>query len=510
MEFEQLKNYFINIKHSLKSFDDDEFNYFCNTVEDTKTIIREKKRNDYEDVMTIAKKLNNLGASLDAAEILYYDYLYYLKKDDYINAYRNVSGIISNGLLGADSPFFLNFLNEIIENIGNNSKYMPFLGFLYNIKGIYVGSIHGDYETSKYYYKKAITICEKYNPEEFKNITRREISFLYLIKNNYADANLQILYNSGYNKKLVDESLEYLKCPEKISDRYRISNRITLAEFLIFCGKEKEGKEILNKLDMKGSPVYKGWIKETYKKIRANTLYFKQKYADALELSLEYFSETIQSEQVIQEQISLNFYCNMLLKILSKEKNGLSYRKKKFFINNLLRILHKKDWYYGRDHSREVRDLSVKIGEKFKLKQNKMEILTLGALFHDIGKLNIPWFTLNKTSPITEIDRDLLKSHCDKGGAFLDRLELNNISYIAKNHHERLNGSGYPLGTNKMGLITQIVAVADIYTAATTPNRKYRKAKDADTMIKELMMYKDNMFEGNIIDTFVAYLKQGM
>lgn len=509
MEYKQLKNYFNNIKHSLKSFNDDEFNYFCNAIEDTKTIVKEKKRNNLEDVMIVGRKLSNLGASLDVAEMLYYDYLYYLKKEDYINAYRRVSGVVSNGLLGADSPFFFNFLNEIIENIGNNAKYMPFLAFLYNIKGIYVGSIHGDYENSKNYYKKAMAICDKYNPEEFKNITEREISFLYLIRNNYADANLQILYNLGYNKKLIDESFEYLKCSEKISDRYRISNRITLAEFLIFCGKEKEGKEILNKLDIKENPVYKGWMRETYKKIKANTLYIKQHYTNALELSLEYFSETIQSEQVIQEQISLNYYCNMLLKILSIKKNGFNYKNKKFFINQLLKILHKKDWYYGRDHSREVRDLSVKIGEKFNLDINKMEILTLGALFHDIGKLNIPWFTLNKTSAITEIDRDLLKSHCDKGGVFLDRLELNSISYIAKSHHERLDGSGYPKGIKKMDLVTQIVAVSDIYTAATTPNRKYRKAKSADTMIKELIIYKDNVFQGNIIDTFVAYLKKG-
>ncbi|GAI23008.1 unnamed protein product, partial [marine sediment metagenome] len=73
-------------------------------------------------------------------------------------------------------------------------------------------------------------------------------------------------------------------------------------------------------------------------------------------------------------------------------------------------------------------------------------IIGTSALLHDIGKCAIPWYSLNKIAPLDDLDWEILQVHPIEGAKMLRKLRLDEEAEIAKNHHERIDGSGYPEG----------------------------------------------------------------
>lgn len=143
---------------------------------------------------------------------------------------------------------------------------------------------------------------------------------------------------------------------------------------------------------------------------------------------------------------------------------------------------------YTFDHALQVAEISKMIGKKINLSDDELESLELGCLVHDIGKTAIPDDVLLKPAQFNYQDKDIMNYHPLIGAKLVARhIQDDRITDIILNHHERLDGSGYPAGIKgeEISLFARIVAVADIYEALVT-QRPYKKPVSRDQALRIL------------------------
>ena len=157
---------------------------------------------------------------------------------------------------------------------------------------------------------------------------------------------------------------------------------------------------------------------------------------------------------------------------------------------------------YTKEHSENVSKYAVLLGKQLNLSDNELELLKIGGLLHDIGKIGISENILNKKEPLT-----------DSEYAFLPKDSYNEIKKIIRNHHERIDGKGYPDGLkgNEIPLLTRIITIADSFDAMTT-QRTYNKRKTLDEAINELYIYSDLksnniQFDFNLVKNFEKMIR---
>lgn len=132
-------------------------------------------------------------------------------------------------------------------------------------------------------------------------------------------------------------------------------------------------------------------------------------------------------------------------------------------------------------HINRVAYWSQKIGQRLGLSAEELEFLRQGSILHDIGKIGIPDNILNKPGPLTDEEFEIMKTHTVIGEKIIRSLKsFENIKFIIRHHHEKLDGSGYPdkLKAPQIDIYTRIVAIVDIYDALIM-DRPYRKAMSA-------------------------------
>jgi putative nucleotidyltransferase with HDIG domain len=146
-------------------------------------------------------------------------------------------------------------------------------------------------------------------------------------------------------------------------------------------------------------------------------------------------------------------------------------------VHALLRRLEAKDTA-TEGHTRRVALLAVRVGEELDLPATRLRRLALGGMLHDIGKLRVPDAILKKPAALTDEEFRVVRRHPEWGAALLAELGFApEVRAIVRDHHERLDGSGYPAGLTAAGLSREamIVAVCDVYDALVSP-RVYRDA----------------------------------
>jgi HD-GYP domain-containing protein (c-di-GMP phosphodiesterase class II) len=131
------------------------------------------------------------------------------------------------------------------------------------------------------------------------------------------------------------------------------------------------------------------------------------------------------------------------------------------------------------EHTRRVALLAAQVGEELKLSPSARRHLAVGGLLHDIGKLSVPLEILNKPGKLTDAEFGAIKRHPGDGRKLLEELGgfPEPIHGLVSDHHERLDGSGYPRGltAGELSVETRILAVVDVYDALVS-NRVYRAA----------------------------------
>jgi putative nucleotidyltransferase with HDIG domain len=133
---------------------------------------------------------------------------------------------------------------------------------------------------------------------------------------------------------------------------------------------------------------------------------------------------------------------------------------------------------YTEEHTRRVALRAVQVGEELGLSPGRMRALATGALVHDIGKLSVPDSILKKPGPLSDEEFSVVKRHAAWGDRMLGDLGFKeNVRQLVRDHHERLDGSGYPhgIGGTAISLDARILAVCDVYDALVS-RRVYREA----------------------------------
>jgi HD-GYP domain-containing protein (c-di-GMP phosphodiesterase class II) len=131
------------------------------------------------------------------------------------------------------------------------------------------------------------------------------------------------------------------------------------------------------------------------------------------------------------------------------------------------------------EHTRRVAALAVEVGERLGLSSARLRSLAIGGLLHDVGKLSVPSAILRKPGPLDDDEFAAVKQHPERGRELLTELGGfdDTVKRLVLDHHERLDGTGYPRGleSGDLDLETRILAVCDVYDALVSP-RVYRAA----------------------------------
>jgi putative nucleotidyltransferase with HDIG domain len=146
-------------------------------------------------------------------------------------------------------------------------------------------------------------------------------------------------------------------------------------------------------------------------------------------------------------------------------------------VHALLRRLAEKDDYTA-EHTRSVSLLAVRVGEELGLPPARLRQLAIGALLHDIGKLSVPDGILQKPAALTDAEYDVIRRHPDWGRDLALELGFGpQVARLVSDHHERLDGSGYPRGLREtsLDLETRVLMVCDVFDALLS-TRVYREA----------------------------------
>ncbi|MGE7021233.1 HD domain-containing phosphohydrolase [Solibacillus cecembensis] len=130
----------------------------------------------------------------------------------------------------------------------------------------------------------------------------------------------------------------------------------------------------------------------------------------------------------------------------------------------------------------------------------------LGYLFHDIGKLMVQERVLMKQKNLLDIEYNTIQRHTLDGFNILTDIGFENIAYLAKSHHERLDGSGYPegLAAHQQSIELQILQITDVYSAMTT-NRPYKEAASANITMTQLLK-QSAQFDSDLVHRFIDFI----
>ena len=143
--------------------------------------------------------------------------------------------------------------------------------------------------------------------------------------------------------------------------------------------------------------------------------------------------------------------------------------------------------FFTRRHSENVANLVCRICEYFRFNQKFIVYCTICAYLHDIGKLYIPSEILNKPGRLTDEEFEIMKTHTTQGYEMcMKDPELRPFAIGALDHHEALNGTGYPNGITKVPMEAQIIRVADEYDAIVT-KRQYTTHVNISETLKDLI-----------------------
>lgn len=167
---------------------------------------------------------------------------------------------------------------------------------------------------------------------------------------------------------------------------------------------------------------------------------------------------------------------------------------------------------YTAGHQRRVAVLARAIATRMGLSAEDVETVTISAELHDIGKVSVPAEILSKPSRLSAIEYELVKEHAQAGYEILASAELEGeVATIVLQHHERLDGSGYPQGLTAEAThpSAKILAVADVVEAMTS-HRPYRPSLGVDAACEEIDAGRGTLFDAAVVDAATAIVREGI
>ena len=162
---------------------------------------------------------------------------------------------------------------------------------------------------------------------------------------------------------------------------------------------------------------------------------------------------------------------------------------------------------YSDSHAENTATFTMALAKASNYPVDKMEMLQQAASLHDVGKILVPEYVLNKLGKLTKTEYELIHQHPRFGYELISPLELGNvINCVILEHHEAYDGTGYPFGRRgeAICLEARIVKIADTFEALTS-DRPYRKALDVHSSV-EIMEHDYKLFDPILLEIFVKHV----
>ncbi|MBN2398324.1 MAG: PAS domain S-box protein [Deltaproteobacteria bacterium] len=172
-------------------------------------------------------------------------------------------------------------------------------------------------------------------------------------------------------------------------------------------------------------------------------------------------------------------------------------------------IVESKDPYTS-GHQKRVMDVAVAIAEEMGLPENKINGIRMAAMIHDIGKINVPAEILNKPGKLSDIEFKIIKTHPEAGYNILRNIEFRYpVAQIVRQHHEKINGSGYPRGLSGDDILIEarVITVADVVEAMAT-DRPYRPSLGMAETLKEIEQNAGILYDPDVVSACLKLFEE--
>ncbi|MDP2647040.1 MAG: response regulator [Desulfobacterales bacterium] len=165
---------------------------------------------------------------------------------------------------------------------------------------------------------------------------------------------------------------------------------------------------------------------------------------------------------------------------------------------------------YTAGHQRRVADLARSIGEKLSLSDDQIDGIRMASTIHDLGKISVPAEILSKPAKLDDIEFALIKRHSLSGYDILKDIDFPwPVARMVLEHHERLDGSGYPNGltVDNILLESRVIAVADVVEAIAS-HRPYRAGLGIDVALDEIEKNKGILYDREVVDACLKLFRE--
>jgi HD-GYP domain-containing protein (c-di-GMP phosphodiesterase class II) len=216
-------------------------------------------------------------------------------------------------------------------------------------------------------------------------------------------------------------------------------------------------------------------------------------------------------ENLVEKRTAELVESNRLLKIEIENRKRVQQELQQSFeslkqamhstIQAISMTVEKRDPYTS-GHQQRVADLARAIAEELELPESQIESIFMAAAIHDIGKISIPAEILVKPSPLSNIEIRLLQAHAEAGYDILKGIEFPwAIADFVLQHHERMDGSGYPLGLAGDNIVfeARIICVADVVETMAS-HRPYRPSIGMDKALEEIVKNRGVLYDPRVVD----------
>jgi len=179
-------------------------------------------------------------------------------------------------------------------------------------------------------------------------------------------------------------------------------------------------------------------------------------------------------------------------------------------INAMVKIVETRDPYTA-GHQQNVAELATAIAREMKLDEDRIDRLRTAAVIHDIGKMYIPSDILSKPGKLSEIEYNLIKTHPKYGYDIVKDKDFHcSVAQAILQHHERMDGSGYPGGLkgDEIILESRILVVADVVEAMAA-DRPYRPAQGLEKALEEIKMNSGKLYDPAVVDACIEVFNSG-
>jgi HD-GYP domain-containing protein (c-di-GMP phosphodiesterase class II) len=165
---------------------------------------------------------------------------------------------------------------------------------------------------------------------------------------------------------------------------------------------------------------------------------------------------------------------------------------------------------YTAGHQRRTADLARSIATEMNLSVDQIDGIRMAATIHDLGKISVPAEILSKPKKLTDIEFSLIKTHAQSGHDILKDIDFSwPVARTVLEHHERMDGSGYPNGLTGDNILleSRILAVADVVESMGS-HRPYRPAQGIDAALKEIEKNRGTLYDNTVVDACLRLFRE--